>query len=253
MRLHNLYTVALLASSAVGIGAQSSLEANPYTDTNTNITFNSFSDSSFRFGIVMPSDGSTDFIFQLISPLKDGERWADNPITLTHIVQGTFINATHISSTVVCAGCINSDTFKSALSSLDENSDPVYFGYAVSPNPVQAINETTGKVLLSDHIAGGSYGTFSVDLNKAKSEDYNTYAALAAGSAQAVGSATASTVSGTTVASATKATSRSSASSSAASKNSRDTSLSTIYGLVAVVVVPSSHSDKPSAESSSRS
>lgn len=95
-----------------------------------------------------------------------------NPITISPIKQGTFVNSTHISSTFLCAGCINSDSFDPS------SKGDVFFGYAYSQIPVD--DPSNIDTALSDHTGNGAdYGEFRVMLDDAKSDDYDRYAKLA--------------------------------------------------------------------------
>lgn len=99
-----------------------------------------------------------------------------NHISLSPIKQGTFANSTHISSTFLCRGCINKDSFSTP--SGNDSSRSVFFGYAYSPTAVTNPSDTSAT--LSDHTSqGGDYGAFSIVLSDAKSEQYDKYAAMA--------------------------------------------------------------------------
>lgn len=103
--------------------------------------------------------------------------YTSNQITLLPLKKGTFVNSTHVSSTFLCAGCINKDSFGSILASSDSN-QAVYFGYAFSQTAVADPGNINTP--LSDHTtAGAGYAAFRVDLSKAKSDNYDKYAALA--------------------------------------------------------------------------
>jgi hypothetical protein len=98
-----------------------------------------------------------------------------HPITLVPIQQGTFVNTTHISSTFLCRGCINADSFDPTWG----NTRSVFFTYAYSMSPVENPG-TADAAILHDHLsADGGYGAFSVELDIARSDKYETYAALA--------------------------------------------------------------------------
>jgi hypothetical protein len=102
--------------------------------------------------------------------------YTTNPITLSPIPEGTFVNDTHVSSTFLCSGCINSDSFDPAWA--DETNRDVFFGYAFSQIAVESPSDI--NTTLSDHSGqGAGYGAFKMDLNNAKSDDYDKYAAMA--------------------------------------------------------------------------
>ena len=100
-----------------------------------------------------------------------------NPTTLSPIPQGTFVNATHLSATFLCRGCINSASFDPAWAA-DTPSRDVFFGYAFSQTAVAFPCDMDTR--LSDHTGpGAGYGAFRVVLGDARSDDYDTYAAMA--------------------------------------------------------------------------
>ncbi|KAL2256190.1 hypothetical protein VTK26DRAFT_2053 [Humicola hyalothermophila] len=215
--------MSLLLGLAVTVLAREGalLQVSPYyTDVDTGITFYGQDLSNdFRFGMVLPTEPTTDLIMQLVTPLKDGAgwggialgntmlghlmlvTWADgnqvmispriaqdktaagvvpytrSPITLSPISHGTFVNATHVSSTFLCAGCINHDSFDPAWAGGGSSSNQnVYFGYAFSQAAVE--NPSSLSTALSDHTSDGKYAAFRVDLSAAKSDKYDQYTAL---------------------------------------------------------------------------
>jgi hypothetical protein len=93
---------------------------------------------------------------------------------LTTIKRGTFVNSTHVSSTFLCAGCINEDSFDAGWSS---NRD-VFFAHAYSQAAVE--KPSSLERVLSNHTSeGGRYAEFRVVLSDARSDEYERYAALA--------------------------------------------------------------------------
>ena len=93
---------------------------------------------------------------------------------LTTIKRGTFVNSTHVSSTFLCTGCINEDSFEPGWSS---NRD-VFFTYAYSQTAVE--KPSSLETVLSNHTSeGGRYAEFRVVLSDARSDEYERYAALA--------------------------------------------------------------------------
>ncbi|KAL2132358.1 hypothetical protein VTI74DRAFT_3899 [Chaetomium olivicolor] len=62
--------------------------------------------------------------------------------TLSPIGKGTFTNSTHVSSTFLCGGCINKDSF-------DPSHDKAFFGYAYSRTAVGSPSDI--NTTLSDH------------------------------------------------------------------------------------------------------
>ncbi|AEO64602.1 uncharacterized protein THITE_2027819, partial [Thermothielavioides terrestris NRRL 8126] len=173
--------------------------------------------SAYRFGMVLPQEPTTDFIAQLVSPLSDKGGWGGigfassmigtlllatwpngtnvitapliaksyagvvpytaNPITLSPIKRGTYVNSTHITSTFLCGGCINDHSFSPAQSK--DSKSGVYLVYAYSQ---AAVTDPAGiKATLPDHTSqpGGGWGIITMVLSDARSEHYDTYAAQA--------------------------------------------------------------------------
>ncbi|ROW04495.1 hypothetical protein VMCG_04932 [Cytospora schulzeri] len=88
-----------------------------------------------------------------------------NPITITQIPDGTFVNDTHVSATFVCGGCLNSDSFGAS----DKTAT---FSYAYAYDPVDDPSDVDTK--LSDHTANGEpYGPFHVTVARAESSDFD--------------------------------------------------------------------------------
>jgi hypothetical protein len=119
---------------------------------------------------------ATDYSAIDVVPYPDHPR----PVTISPIAHGTFINDTHVSSTFLCGGCINSDSFDPAWAGAESSSDrDVFFGWACSQTAVEDPADIDTR--LSDHTvgAGGGHGTFRVELGDTKSDDYNAYAAMA--------------------------------------------------------------------------
>ncbi|KAL2178312.1 uncharacterized protein P884DRAFT_197807 [Thermothelomyces heterothallicus CBS 202.75] len=98
------------------------------------------------------------------------------PITVSPIKAGTFANSTHVSSTFLCKGCINSDSFDPGRAG--EEGRHVFFGYAYSRTAVDDPSDI--DTALSDHTGrGGAYGGFRVALDRVKSDAYHHYAGMA--------------------------------------------------------------------------
>lgn len=139
-----------------------------------------------------------------------------NPINITQIPDGTFVNDTHVSATFVCGGCLNADSFGAA-------NKTATFGYAYAYDPVA--DPSDPDTTLSDHTANGEpYGPFEVTVAQAQSGDYATWAALtqtaAATSASGTAAAGASATGGSAGASETGSSSSSSSSSGGGSSSS---------------------------------
>ncbi|KAL2162454.1 hypothetical protein VTH06DRAFT_7367 [Thermothelomyces fergusii] len=99
-----------------------------------------------------------------------------SPITISPIRAGTFANSTHVSSTFLCRGCINSDSFDPDRAG--DGGRGIFFGYAHSQAAVADPSDI--NTALSDHTGrGGGYGGFGVALDRAKSAAYRHYARMA--------------------------------------------------------------------------
>jgi hypothetical protein len=106
--------------------------------------------------------------------------YTSNPITISPIPQGAFVNTTHVSSTFLCTGCINSDSFDPAWADSESTDRDVFFSYAFSQTAVDSPSDI--DTALSDHTGrGAGYSSFRVVLDNAKSDDYEQYAAMARG------------------------------------------------------------------------
>lgn len=146
--------------------------------------------------------------------------YKSNPITITQIPDGTFVNGTHVSATFVCGGCLNADSFGAA-------NKTATFGYAYAYDPVADPADPDTK--LSDHTANGEpYGAFGVTVAQAQSGEYATWAALTESAAAASGTAAAG-ASATGGGAAPAETGSSSSSSSSSSSGGGSSSSSTDY------------------------
>lgn len=149
-----------------------------------------------------------------------------NPITITQIPDGTFVNDTHVAATFVCGGCLNSDS----ISGGDKTATLSYaYAYDAVDDPSDVDSE------LSDHTANGEpYGAFDVTVAQAKSSEYHKWAALTtAAKATATGAATgtAGASSAGTGTAATTATGSGSSSGSSSSGSSSSSSSSSSSGV----------------------
>ncbi|KAK3395247.1 hypothetical protein B0H63DRAFT_371410, partial [Podospora didyma] len=108
---------------------------------------------------------------------RDTTPYSATAITVTPIAKGTFVNATHVSATFVCGGCINKDSFSAAdVITGSDGSRSFSFAYSLVAVP-DPTNINTG---ISDHTSQGEpYGSFAVSLKDAQSAQYTTFAALA--------------------------------------------------------------------------
>lgn len=112
------------------------------------------------------------------------------PVTLSPISAGTFVNSTHVSATFVCGGCINGDSFKAT------DAAPT-FSYAYSKTAVA--DPTNVNTRLSDHTGNGEpYGPFTVTLSDAESATYTQWASLATASNSTASTSNTTTSTGST-------------------------------------------------------
>lgn len=149
-----------------------------------------------------------------------------NPIKITQIPDGTFVNDTHVSATFVCGGCLNADSFGAA-------NKTATFAYAYAYDPVADPADVDTQ--LSDHTANGEpYGGFGVTVAQAQSSEYSTWAALtqtAAAGASGSAAAGASATGGAGAPAATGSSSSSSGGGSSSSSSSSSTDYSDVSGL----------------------
>lgn len=147
-----------------------------------------------------------------------------NPITISRIPDGTFVNDTHVSATFVCGGCLNSDSFSG-----DNKTATFSYAYAYDAVADPSDVDTT----LSDHTANGEpYGPFDVTVAQAESSEYQSWAALTTTAVSATATATAAGTTSETAgasstdtgAAATETTSSSSSGSSSSSSSSDSSS-----------------------------
>lgn len=160
-----------------------------------------------------------------------------NPITITQIPDGTFVNNTHVSATFVCGGCLNSDSF-------GEDNKTATFSYAYAYDPVDDPSDVDTR--LSDHTANGEpYGPFDVTVARAESSEYQSWAALtkaasataSATAGAAAGTGASSTGTGSTAAetgSSTSSGSSSSAGSGSSSSSSSSSSTTKVDGTIGI-------------------
>lgn len=87
------------------------------------------------------------------------------------IPSGTYVNATHLSYTFICRGCITGDTL-----SFHSNASSHQFGYSSSGSAVSSPESPTAATLKFHNLG---YGQFQINLNSAKSADYQTWASKA--------------------------------------------------------------------------
>ncbi|EKD19944.1 uncharacterized protein L3040_002377 [Drepanopeziza brunnea f. sp. 'multigermtubi'] len=200
-----------LVAFAAGAAAQ---QTSAKVDSNTGITFQGKTDATgYYFGMAVPTTIGTDFIGQIIAPITEGYAgvsltgkmvgsllivawpnagevvasfhetsgyssppvYTNASLSLSPIADGTYVNATHMSYTFLCGGCIMDSPL-----SFDRTADNIIMGWALCrtapTNPASAESAT-----FVYHDAG--FGAFGMALNNAASADYATWAAMAASGA----------------------------------------------------------------------
>ncbi|QDS72710.1 hypothetical protein FKW77_003452 [Venturia effusa] len=216
-------------------------QAAAYIDPNTGITFQGFIDTKgFQFGLALPTNPTTEFIAQIVSPLASGVGWGgvslnsamanrllvtawpngknvvasfrqatgyaspavyDGNATMAPIAAGTFVNSTHVSFTFVCTNCMRTDG--KAFAPTDSQA---IIGWAMSQTAVTTPSDPAS--VLSFHAAG--FGMQGLTLADAKSANFATWSAKAgAASASIGGSTSTNSTSGTTNSTSTVTTSNS--------------------------------------------
>ncbi|KAF1948143.1 FAD/NAD(P)-binding domain-containing protein [Byssothecium circinans] len=194
---------------AVQAAAQS---ATPYTDAKSGIKFNGYKQpSGFTLGIALPETPGSDFIGQIVAPITNDGGWAgfsmgtsmvgsllvtawphgdqilssfrkatgysspavaSGDFALTEIPDGTYVNDTAFAYTFLCSNCIGDDALL-----LSDTSNVLAWAYSKSAVATPASASST----LTMHDAG--FGLFGLPIADAKSANYDTWAALATGSA----------------------------------------------------------------------
>ncbi|KAE9963461.1 hypothetical protein BLS_009264 [Venturia inaequalis] len=215
------------AVAALTLGVQ--VQAAAYTDPNTGITFQGFTDTTgFQFGMALPTDPTTEFIAQIVSPLKGGVGWGGVSLnsamanrllvaawpsgqnvvasfreangyvspavyagnaTMAPIASGTFVNGTHVSFTFVCTNCMRTDDM--AFKPTDSQAT---IGWAMSQTAVGMPSDPAS--VLSYHAAG--FGVQGITLADAKSASYATWSAKAGTASASVGATTSTNITNST-------------------------------------------------------
>lgn len=200
-------SAAALLGLAGSTAAQ--LRTSAYNDPNTGIDFQRYSSSGYSFGLTIPETLGTDFIGQMVIPLEEGSAgwgavslrggmlngilfcaWANGEDIVTSfrlggaysnpdvydatelqalpIANGTFVNSTHLSYTFLCQDCLVEGKTSLATAS------PV-FGWAFSDESPATVSDPASA--LNYHAAG--FGQFGIDVDSAKSANYEQWAAWA--------------------------------------------------------------------------
>ncbi|KLP05448.1 Uncharacterized protein Y057_5644 [Fusarium fujikuroi] len=200
------FTLSSMAG-LLGLASAQGLRSSAYTDPKTGIDFQRFVDDGYSLGIAVPETLGKDLIAQMVFP-REKEGWGGisfrggmvggmlfvawpngddivtsfrmansyaNPdvytnstVKATPIPDGTFINSTHVSYTFLCEGCVVKET-----TSLTGESPVV--GYAWSSIDVDTPSDPESA--LNYHGAG--FGQFGLDIKKAASAKFATWAAMA--------------------------------------------------------------------------
>ncbi|KAF5575077.1 cellobiose dehydrogenase [Fusarium pseudoanthophilum] len=211
------FTLSTMAG-LLGLASAQGLRSSAYTDPKTGIDFQRFVDDGYSLGIAVPETLGKDLIAQMVFP-REKEGWGGisfrggmvggmlfvawpngddivtsfrmansyaNPdvytnstVKATPIPEGTFVNSTHVSYTFLCEGCVVKET-----TSLTGESPVV--GYAWSSIDVDTPSDPESA--LNYHGAG--FGQFGLDIKKAASAKYATWAAMAKETTPAPGTGT---------------------------------------------------------------
>ncbi|EXL58346.1 hypothetical protein FOCG_01889 [Fusarium oxysporum f. sp. radicis-lycopersici 26381] len=211
------FTLSSMAG-LLGLASAQGLRSSAYTDPKTGIDFQRFVDDGYSLGIAVPETLGKDLIAQMVFP-REKEGWGGisfrggmvggllfvawpngddivtsfrmansyaNPdvytnttVKATPIPDGTFINSTHVSYTFLCEGCVVEKT-----TSLTGESPVV--GYAWSSIDVDTPSDPESA--LSYHGAG--FGQFGLDIKKAASAKFATWADMAKETTPAPGTGT---------------------------------------------------------------
>jgi len=197
-------------------------------DPNTGIAFESYTSSKdYTFGIAVPESPGADFIGQLVIPTTgagyggialggqmeddllivawpNGKdvvasfrytrvRASPSPYTsssslsMTPIASGTFVNGTHMSYTFVCSGCITNDAM-----TFSSNASTIQLGWSLADAAVDNPGSAEGASFVYHSVGDGTY---SLDLEAARSAKYESWAAAAAGNGASASTSTASSTS----------------------------------------------------------
>ncbi|KAJ4132455.1 hypothetical protein NW754_015271 [Fusarium falciforme] len=201
---------SLFSSAALLLAGFAQAQSTAYTDANSGITFQSWTDpkSNATFGIALPENPTTDFIGMFSAPITQGYAsmslgssmakkilivaWPngdavvsslrkasgysnpdvldDSSVVLSPIEKGTTVGASSFTFTFLCKGCIKDDG-----SSFKASDSPGILGFAVSDTALSSPESADGA--LNYHGAG--FGGFSLDLAAAKSSKFSSWTELA--------------------------------------------------------------------------
>ncbi|KAF4979194.1 hypothetical protein FZEAL_4567 [Fusarium zealandicum] len=205
--------ITLFFTSVLMLTGLIQAQGTSYTDPDTKITFQQWSDprSNFTFGIALPTDPTTDFIGQIWAPITEGYAslslgssmankllvvaWPDgdsvvtslreatgytNPdpieddsVILKPIKSGISVDASSFTYTFLCQGCIKDDG-----SSFSVTGKSAVLGFSLSTTALADPSSASGA--LNYHDAG--FGGFSLDITAAKSSKYASWSKLASDS-----------------------------------------------------------------------
>jgi len=222
-----LLTLSALVASALAADGSNYPQAKQYKDANTGITFLGFADGTgYQFGMAMPQSPATDFIAQLVSPLKNGAGWAgidfgesmtghlmvvawpngNKVMVAPRIASGYDISQTtpytqrSLNLTQIPKGSFVNGTHVSATficggcigtDAFAKGDDSGVFAFAYSS--VGVSNPSDVGTQISDHTSNNEpYGPFNVKFTDAKSSQYDTWAALVQAKGGASGSGSSS-------------------------------------------------------------
>ncbi|KAK2067225.1 hypothetical protein P8C59_000983 [Phyllachora maydis] len=104
--------------------------------------------------------------------VSDTKVYSKTKVTLTPIAKGTYINATHMSATFLCTGCLDSAV------SFTKATPKATISWGFTKNAVAKPSDPTSA--LSDHTTDGEpYGNYDVDLKVAQQANFAQWAAMA--------------------------------------------------------------------------
>lgn len=220
-----------LAAFAGLAGVAAAASAAPFTDSNTGITFETYSDSSigFSWGMAFPETIDTDFIGQIVVPLTDGAGWGGisfggdmtkhllfvawpngdeimtsfrlassyaNPAiyTNTTVEALPIANGTFVNSTHLSYTFVCSGCIIGGTTTFAATDAAPVIGYAVSSSNPTTVSSSDSALVYHD--AGANEYGFSV--STAQSASYSTWASYASSAGSSTGSGSSNSSTGTT-------------------------------------------------------
>lgn len=211
-----------LSTAFLALRATAQLQASPYTDEKTGITFNGFSNpDGFKLGYALPEKPTTDLIAQLVAPITNDGGWAGFPLgqtmvgsvlvvafphegkvvssfrkatgytnppvltgdfSMTPIPEGTYVNDTAFSYTFLCKNCMGATEADGIV--LSDTMNVLSWAYSNTA----LTDPSSASAVLNMH--NGGYGSFGMKVADAKSADFEKWAAMATGGSGNAGNST---------------------------------------------------------------